>query len=79
VGKPDHLLRIEFIAILESGASAAGVRLFVTLASQHGMPEMFDQEKPAIVIQYDADILADTSKRLSGGNIVKTSAAYALE
>lgn len=40
---------------------------------------MFDQGIPATFIQYAADILADTGKGLSGGNIVKATSAYAVE
>jgi hypothetical protein len=38
-----------------------------------------DQGIPPTFIQYAADILAETSKGLSGGNIVKATAAYAVE
>ena len=40
---------------------------------------MVEQSIPATFIQYAADILADTSKGLSGGDIVKATAAYAVE
>jgi hypothetical protein len=40
---------------------------------------MFDQGIPATFIQYAADVLADTGKGLSGGNIIKATAAYAVE
>ena len=40
---------------------------------------MFDQGIPATFIQYAADILADTSKGLSGGVVVRATAAYAVE
>ena len=37
------------------------------------------QDIPATFIQYAADILADTAKGLSGANIVRATAAYAVE
>ncbi|MDA0704526.1 MAG: hypothetical protein O3A96_15020 [Proteobacteria bacterium] len=40
---------------------------------------MFDEDIPATFIQYAADILADTNSGLSGPNIVKATAAYAVE
>jgi hypothetical protein len=40
---------------------------------------MFEQGIPATFIQYAADILGDTSSGLSGGAIVKETAAYAVE
>jgi hypothetical protein len=40
---------------------------------------MFEQGIPATFIQYAADILGDTSSGLSGGAIVKETAAYAFE
>ncbi len=41
---------------------------------------MFDEDKiPATFISYAADILGDTNAGLSGGEIVKARAAYAVE
>lgn len=40
---------------------------------------MFEQGIPATFIQYAADILGDTNAGLSGGAIVKETAAYAVE
>ena len=40
---------------------------------------MFDDKIPAHFIQYAADILGDTSGGLSGANIVRSTAAYAVE
>ena len=40
---------------------------------------MLNNGIPATFIQYAADVLADTSKGLSGGNIVRATAAYAVE
>lgn len=40
---------------------------------------MSEQKIPANFVQYAADILADTAKGLSGQNIVRTTAAYAVE
>lgn len=44
------------------------------------MLRMFDDEKiPATFVQYASDILADTQNGLTGGEIVKATAAYAVE
>ncbi len=40
---------------------------------------MFDEKIPAHFVQYAADILGDTNGGLSGPNIVKATAAYAVE
>ena len=40
---------------------------------------MFDEKIPAQFVQYVADILGDTSDGLSGANIVRATAAYAVE
>ena len=40
---------------------------------------MLDEGIPAHFIQYAADILGDTAKGLSGPNIVKATAGYAVE
>jgi hypothetical protein len=40
---------------------------------------MFDKEIPPTFIQYAADILGDTNSGLSGPNIVKATAAYAVK
>ena len=40
---------------------------------------MFDEKIPPHFIQYAADILGDTSGSLSGANIVRSTAAYAVE
>ena len=40
---------------------------------------MFEEKIPATFLQYAADILADTNSGLSGGTIVKETAAYAVE
>jgi hypothetical protein len=40
---------------------------------------MFEEKIPAHFIQYAADILGDTDSGLSGTNIVKAMAAYAVE
>ncbi len=40
---------------------------------------MFDEKIPAHFVQYAADILGDTSGGLSGANIVRATAAYAVE
>lgn len=40
---------------------------------------MFEQTIPATFLQYASDILADTSKGMSGGTIVRATAAYAVE
>lgn len=40
---------------------------------------MFDQKIPATFVQYAADVLADTDKGLSGADIVRATAAYAVE
>ncbi len=40
---------------------------------------MFDEKIPAHFVQYAADILGDTSSGLSGANIVRETAAYAVE
>lgn len=40
---------------------------------------MHEEKIPATFIQYAADILGDTSAGLSGGEIVKATAAYAVE
>jgi hypothetical protein len=40
---------------------------------------MFEDDIPATFIQYAADILGDTNAGLSGPNIVKATAAYAVE
>ncbi|GHD99786.1 hypothetical protein GCM10008024_08660 [Allgaiera indica] len=40
---------------------------------------MFDEKIPATFVQYATDILADTNSGLSGSNIVKETAAYAVE
>ena len=40
---------------------------------------MYEEKIPATFIQYAADILADTNSGLSGTNIVRATAAYAVE
>jgi hypothetical protein len=40
---------------------------------------MFNDDIPATFIQYAADILGDTNSGLSGSNIVRATAAYAVE
>ena len=41
---------------------------------------MFSEEKiPATFIRYAADILADTNSGLSGNNIVRETASYAMD
>lgn len=40
---------------------------------------MFDQDIPPNFVQYAAGILADTSSGLSGSNIIKATAGYAIE
>ena len=40
---------------------------------------MYEEKIPATFIQYAADILADTNSGLSGSNIVRATAAYAVE
>lgn len=43
------------------------------------MAGMLDDTIPATFLQYAADILADTNRGLSGSDIVKATAAYAVE
>ena len=40
---------------------------------------MFEQGIPATFMQYAADILADTNNGLTGGTIIRVTAAYAVE
>lgn len=41
--------------------------------------KMFEESIPATFVQYAADVLADTNKGLSGPNIIRATAAYAVE